>query len=211
MSQFTLKWINDDIVGNTNSTNQNALYRYRLVGGNFISAGFNPANPLANNINQTDSPILDNNKVIQFQIEVDCTLSGPSYNDDGIKEDIEFAEIIPTITKTENSSSITVDVTNTDITKAKFTLRKAADNSIVGNPTIVNKVGSTISYSQSSLDFNTNYFWQIEFYAIINNIEVYSSSPNYKGTSFSPYPFKTDVPSICDPVTSLTVSSIEVA
>jgi hypothetical protein len=89
-------------------------------------------------------------------------------------------------------------------------LRKALDNSIVGTPTIINKTGSSISFSSSFLDSNTNYYWQIELYSIVNNIEVVSSNSDYVGSSFSPYPFKTDPPAICDPVTSLTVSSIEV-
>lgn len=210
MSQFTLEWITDDIVNNTNCLTQTAMYRYRLVGGAYISAGFNPSNPLAKSVSTTDSPILDNNKVIQFRIETECAASGPSYNDDGVEENIEFAEIIPTVSKTENTATASLDVTGTDITKAKFTLRKASDNSIVGIPTIVNRVNDAISFSQSSLSSNTNYYWQIELYATVNNVELVSSNSDYIGTAFSPYPFSTDAPAVCNPVTSLTVTSIEV-
>lgn len=209
MSQFTLNWNAGDLVGNTNCISQSALYRYRLVGGSFISTGFSPANPLATTAITVDSPTLNENQVIQFEIQVGCTLSGPSYNDNGIQEVIEFAEIVPTITETDNSSTITIDATNTDITKAKFTLRKSSDNSIVGTPTVITKSGSSISYTQSSLNYSTNYYWQVETYATVNSIEVVSSDPVYVGSPFSPYPFTTSAPAVCNPTTSLTVSSIE--
>jgi len=203
MAQFTLIWNSDSLATNANATSQNALYRYRLVGGSYISAGFTPSNPLGISATTSDSPVLDTNKVIQFKVQAICTANGPTDNDNGVVEVIEFAAIVPTITKDTDSSDIVLNVTGFDITKAKFTLRKASDNSIVGTPTIVNKSGSSISFSQSSLSYSTNYYWQVELYATVNSIDTVSEV-------FSPYPFTTDAPAVCDPVTAMTITSIEV-
>lgn len=203
MSQFTLIWDSSKLASNANATEQNALYRYRLVGGSYISTGFTPANPLAINAVTSDSPVLDNNKVIQFKISTTCTSNGPTDNDDGIKEVIEFESITPTITKDESSSDIVEDVTGLDMTKARFSLKKSSDNTTVGTPTIVNRVGNSISFSQSGLVYNTNYYWQVELYATVNTVDTISEV-------FSPYPFTTDAPAVCNPTTSVAVTSIEV-
>lgn len=209
MSQFTLIWNNSALLVSSNALTQTAEYRYRLVGGAYISTGFSPTNPLAKAATTTDSPTLDDNKVIQFKIQTDCTTGGPSDNDNGLQEVINFIEIIPTITKTDTTANITIDATGTDITKARLTLRKASDNSIV-DQIIVNKVSNNIIRPITGLSYSTNYYWQVEFYANVNSIEVLSSAPSYNGVVFSPYPFTTNAPAVCDPVTSVTVTSVEV-
>lgn len=200
MSQFTLIWDSSPLAGNANAVSQSALYRYRLVGGVFISAGFTPSNPLATNATTADSPILDENKVIQFKVQSVCTAGGPSDNSNGLIEVIEFASIIPTITHTVSTSNLSIDVTGTDITKARFTLRKASDNAIVGSPTTVYTSGTSISSSQSGLTYSTNYYWDIELYATVASIDTISQV-------FTPYPFTTDTPAVCNPVTAMNVSS----
>lgn len=209
MSQFTLVWVNTNIIANANVIDQVAQYRYRLVGGAFISSGFSPTNPLAKAATTTNSPVLDNNKVVQFQIQSDCTLSGPIYNDNGLQEAIEFAAITPSITPiAETTVTISINTTSTDIIKARFTLRKASDNSLVAISTISG--AGTLSASFSGLVSNTNYYFQVELYAVVNSVEVISSSPSYVGSPYSPYPFTTATPTVCTPLTSVTVTSIEV-
>lgn len=208
MSQFTLIWT---VVTNVNTIGQRASYRYRLTGGAFDSAGFTPNNDLSPSTTTVDSPVLGENKVIQFKISTLCTSGGPTDNDNGLQEVIEFAEIVPTIGKTENSSNISINISGTDITKARFTLRKSSDNTSVGTANVVNKSGNTISDSRIGLTSSTNYYWQIELYATVKTTEVKSSDIDYVGVPFSPYPFTTDAPSICPTVTNITsVSSIEI-
>ncbi len=209
MSQFTLDWDNTALLATGNTIGQRAVYRYKSVGGAFISTGFTPDNDLADSVDSVDSPVLDDNKVIEFKIQTLCEVSGPTDNDNGIQEVIDFAEIIPEIGKDDSSSEIEINVTNLDITKARFTLRKASDNSLVTS-TVVNKSVNTIALTKTGLTFLTNYYWQIELYAIVNTIEVISSYLEYIGTPFSPYPFTTDAPPVCDPVTAMDVTSVEI-
>lgn len=209
MSQFTLIWNNIALLSSPNALTQAAEYRYRLVGGAYIATGFSPDNPLANSVSTTDSPTLDDNKVVQFKIQTLCTAGGPTDNDNGVQEGINFIEIIPTITKTTTTANISINATGTDITKARFTLRKSSDNSIV-DQTIVNNISNTLVRPVTGLTYSTNYYWEVEFYANVNSVEVISSSSIYNGTAFSPYPFTTNAPAVCDPVTSVIVSSVEV-
>lgn len=208
--QFTLIWDNSAVLASSNATGQRALYRYKTVGGAFISIGFTPTNDLAKSVSTVDSPVLDDNKVIQFETASLCTSGGPTPNDNGIQEVIEFAAITPVITKDDVSSTITLITTGLDITKAKFTLRKSSDNTIVGTPVVVNVVSSSAATISTGLVYSTNYYWQVELYAIVNSVEVISSNFSYIGSAFSPYPFTTNAPAVCNPVTSVTVTSIEI-
>lgn len=209
MSQFTLLWDNTKLLLNSNNINQRALYRYRLVGGAFISTGFSPSNDLATSVNTVDSGVLDNNKVVQFKITELCTASGPTDNDNGIQEGIEFEAITPTLTQTETTGTIVVPLASTDITKVRITLRKSSDNTIV-SVNVVNNLANAATYVQTGLVGSTAFYWQIELFATVNNVEMVSSSTLYYGTIYSPYPFTTNAPSVCDPVTSVVVSSIEI-
>lgn len=208
--QFTLLWNNSSVLANPNATAQTALYRQKSVGGAFISTGFTPSNPLAKSVNTVDSPntLLDN-VVYEFKVQAVCTLNGPSDNDNGVREIIGFACITPTLSQEETEATISLDVSGTDIVKARFTLRRSSDNTQVAQ-SVVNAVGSTISLTETGLTAGTNYYWQVELYATINGVEVISSSSDYLGSPCSPYAFATDALAVCDPVTSLTVDSIEI-
>lgn len=211
MAQFTLNWDNTAVLAHPNSTGQRASYRQKSVGGAWITVGFTPTNDLPKTATTTDSPnSLLTNVVYEFKIESLCTVGGPTINDNGIREAIEFACITPVTGVTETTSTITLDVTGLDITKARFTLRKASDNTIVYGPTTVNRIGDSIMLQAVGLTGSTNYYWQVELYATVNLIEVISSQVNYLGVVCSPYPITTDAPAICDPITSLSVSSIEI-
>lgn len=208
--QFKLDWLNSKVAASSNSISQRALYRYKAIGGAFISTGFTPANDLATSANTVDSPVLDDNKIVQFEVETICTLNGPALNDNGIQEAIGFACLIPTIAKTDTTSDISIDVTGLDITKARFTLRKSSDNSLVGSSITATPIANSISGSATGLTPSTNYYWQIELYSTVNTIEVISSDVEYLGAPCSPYPVVTDAPAVCPPVTAATISSTEV-
>ncbi len=119
--------------------------------------------------------------------------------------------IAPTITKTDVIASAVVNVANTDITKARFTLRKNSDNSIVGGPTVVNRIGTTVSSGDfTGLVTSTGYYFQIELYANNQGAEVISSQTGYLESVCGPYPFTTNAPAGCNPVTSFTLVAREV-
>jgi hypothetical protein len=210
MAQFTLQWNNVNQIASSNCNNTRVSYRQKSVGGVFITAGFNPGNDMDKAVTQTDSPLLTDNVVYEFKVESLCAQNGPTPNDNGLVEAIGFACISPNIVKTDLTVQATLDVTNLDITKARFTLRRASNNVIVGSPVIVNKVGTSIQHTFSGLTQLTNYYIDIELYATVNNTEVISSHPSYLASVCSPYPVQTDATPVCDPVTSASVTSIEI-
>lgn len=210
-AQFTLYWNNSKILNNANVIAQRALYRLRSVGGNFLTSGFTPANDIAKNITSADSPYIADNIVAQFKIQSICTINGPRDNDNGIKEAINFACISPTIIKTHNQATATINITGLDITKARFTLKKTSDNSVVQSGILGTVTSNTsISYTKVGLIANTSYYWEIELYAVIDNIEVISSNEDYLGDSCGNYSFTTDSAPTCVPITAITVASIEI-
>jgi len=204
MAQFTLSWNNTSVLASANVINLRALYRYKTVGGSFISTGFTPTNDMAKSVVTADTPELDENKVVETKVQSICTDNGPTDNDNGLQEAIEFACIVPTLTKTDTTGTIEVDTTGLDITKIRFTLRKAIDNTIVGTATTVNaSISAPTSISKTGLIQTTNYYWQVELYATVNNIEI-------KSEVCSPYPFTTNSTIICDPLTDFIITSIEI-
>lgn len=209
MAQFTLVWNNTAIINNPNIIGQLVGFRYKGDTG-FIEDDFTPPNGLSKLINTVDSPqFIDENRVVEFKVQSICTVSGPTDNDNGLQEAIQFGCITPTMTNNSVRSIITLDITGLNITKARFTLRKTSDNSLIIQTT-VNPVGNIITTTRVGLTPETNYYWQIELYANINNIEVKSSDSTYLGAPCSPYAFATDPDPICDPVTSLVTTSIEI-
>lgn len=211
MAQFTLNWINTAVLASANATGQRASYRKKSVGDPWITAGFSPANDLTTADVTADSPnSLDENCVYEFKVECLCEEGGPTINDNGIEEGIVFECLVPNTSQSETGASISLDVTGLDITKGRFTLRLAADNSIVSAATIVNRIGDTITRTVTGLTSGTNYYWQFELYATVNALEVISSSPSYLGSVCSPYPFNTEESEVCDAVESLDVSSVEI-
>jgi len=210
MAQFNLIWIADSLITNANATGQTVYYRQKSVGGAWIPTGFTPANPLITSIEAVESPVLTDNVVYEFKVECECNQNGPTINDNGVQEGICFTCIAPTFVKDHEHIEVTVDVTGKDITKARFTLRRSDNNNIVGGPIIVNKVGTTIVNDFTGLSAATNYYVQIELYATVNTVEVNSAQVDQLGSACSPYPVATDAAPVCDPITSLDVSSIEV-
>ena len=209
MAQISLNWDNTGVLSNTNVTGQKASYASRSAGA-WVTIGFTPSNIMAKTVNSALSPnTLVDNVVYQFKVEAICTVGGPTINDNGIREIISFSCLSPTLTHDVYTGTISLDVTSTDITKARFTLKKASDNTIVFGPTIVSKTLFTITQTIAGLAPSTNYYWTVELYAIVNSVEVISSSTDYLGTVCSPYPFRTSDEPTCNPVTSGTISSIQ--
>lgn len=209
MSTFTLTWDNSSVLANSNAIGQRVSFRPKLTGGEWITIGFTPDNDLATSVNSVVSDDLPDNVIYEFKVETLCTANGPTINDNGVIEMIAFDCITPDVSATETTASINIS-TGMDITKARLTLRKASDNSIVSGPTDIDNEGTGIIHTVEGLTPGTNYYWQVELFTILNNIEVISSSSTFMGSVCSPYPITTpDLPS-CDPVTSMDVSSIEI-
>jgi len=208
MAQFTLEWDATQVITNPNATGQRVLYK-EVGNSTWLDTGFTPANPLPTTANTVQFPVPEDNIVYEFIVEASCSVNGPTGNDNGPQELISFACITPTITKTDIASTISLDVTDLDITKARLTLRTAA-NVLVGPAVVANRVGSTISTTKTGLTGSTNYYWQVELYATVQNVEVKSSDQGYLGMACSPYPFTTDAPPVCDPITAVTLTSVEI-
>lgn len=217
MSQFTLQWDNSSVLNNNNAIGQRASYRSRTVGGDYIATGFSPNNDLAKSAITTDTPVLLDNVVYQFKVETLCTVNGPTINDNDIQEAISFNCISPNITVTTTHAEFNLDVTGTDIIKIRVVTRRASDSVII-DTSISTRISNNVYYQvydplkvSTLLTPGTNYYFQIELYALVNNVEVKSSSVQFLGETCSPYPFTTLTPPVCDPLTSITVTSIQTA
>lgn len=178
--QFTLTWDSSKVVFSSNATAQTALYRRKSVGGAYISAGFTPANNMAKTVEAALSPVLLDNVIYEFKVQTICTVHGPTNDRNGIQEAINIACILPVVTHTSSQTTITIDVTNTDITKARFVLRKVSDDTIASPSVVVTRIGNSIASTAIGLIAATSYYWQINLYSTVNGIEVI-------GTTCSPY------------------------
>lgn len=192
MAEYRLNWFNNAVIINPNATAQRASYRPKTAGGPWITTGFDPSNNLPPYASTVKSPNLTDNIIYEFRVEAICTEGGPTPNNNGDIEGFKFSCIVPTLSQTDVTAQAVLSVTGTDITKARFTLRKDSDNSIVYGPTIVNRVGNFITASTSGLDELTDYYWQVELYATVSGSEIISSSANQLNALCGPYDFTTD-------------------
>lgn len=202
MGQFRLTWDNSAVLSNPNATGQRTNYRKKSTGGAFITTGFTPANDLPKTATTADSPVLLDNTIYEFKVQSLCSVSGPTDNDNGIQEELHFVAINPTLTKTQTTATASISVTELDITKARMTLKKTSDNSVAGTQSPVPSAG-VISATISGLTANTAYYFQIELYTNLNNVETISSV-------YGPYPVTTDPVPTCAAVTGVNVDSIEI-
>lgn len=210
MAQFTLNWDNTDVLASANVISQRAGYRTKNAGGVFTTTGFTPANDMAKSVTTADTPSgLTDNLIYQLKIQSICTAGGPTDNDNGIKDMITFACIDPTLATDVNIAGITLNLAGTNITKVRFTLKRSLDNVVMYGPTIVNVVANTATATATGLVAETDYYWEIELYTTLNNIEVKSSDVAFLGVACGPYSITTDEEPVCDPVTAVTVTSIE--
>ncbi len=177
-AQFQLNWDNTAALANANAIGQRAIYRQKAVGGSFISTGFTPANDLPTSANTTNSPVLFTNKIYEFKVQVICTAGGPTDNENGIQEALKF-ECLDMSNMNSLSGvgtvTITVDCSGTDITKGRFKLIKNLDDSVIDGPDIIDRVGTTLTYTASGLIDEFTYHFELELYATVNGVEIISS------------------------------------
>lgn len=218
MAQFTLNWDNGNILTNENALSQRASYRPRTGDGPWITDGFTPTNDMDKSENTADTPdTLNDNIVYQFKVEAICEVGGPTINDNGVREGINFICLTPSLTHTYKHGDITLDVSGTDITKAEITLKKSSNNALIDRA-IIDRVGDTIFMETPSptrspdiiLSASSGYYWQVDLMADVNNEEVRSSRIDFIGSLCSPYPFTTDAPPVCDPITSADITSVAI-
>ena len=207
MAQFTLNWDNTELLANANVTAQRASYRRKSVGGAYITTGFSPTNNLAKSAITTNSPVLTDNVIYEFILESLCISNGPTPNDNGVREMIGFGCIVPSMVLGDTTAIVTLDATGTDITKARFTLFLLG-NPVKGPIVIIRSIDSIV-YNIGGLVQNTSYYLQVELYSTINNIEVISSTVGFIASPCGDYLVHTTVTPVCNPTTSLTVSSTE--
>jgi hypothetical protein len=193
MAQFTFLWGNTDVLASSNATGQRASYRQKTVGGTWLTSGFTPTNDLTKSAVTVQSPVVTNNVVYEFKLECLCTQNGPTSNDNGIIEQIGFSCITPNLVNTSTTSTATIDLTNTDITKISFELRKASDNSLVFGPVIVARIGNSAQAVAAGLTASTNYYWKTSLIATVNGVEVNSSGTGYINSLCGPFNFTTSV------------------
>lgn len=209
MAQFPLVWFNTAVIINPNAISQRALYRQKSVGGAFISTGFTPANDLPTTATNVTSPVLADNIVWEFKVQCICTVGGPTDNNNGIVEGIDFACIAPVFSSiTSTTATATLNVTGLDITKARFVVKRLADDVIVSGPTIVNRVGNSITLNMTGLVAGTEYYLDVEYYATVNGVEVISSNVAYIGTVCVSASFET-AEELCAPCTEIEATVIE--
>lgn len=177
MSTFTLNWNNSLVLANVNAINQRAYYRIKTVGGSFLTTGFTPSNDMSTAV--VSATLTGTaNKIYEFKIAAVCTSGGPTYNDNGIVEQIVFQCITPTsLVATQTTATIVVNFSSTDITKAKWSIRKQGDNSLV--QAVITTVSGSTSHIFTGLTSNTAYYVTVEYYTTINGSEVISSSSSY--------------------------------
>lgn len=208
MAQFSLNWYNTALIINPNVTGQKASHRQKSVGGAFSATGYTPANTLTKFVTSVQSPVLADNTVWEFKIEALCTIGGPTANDNGLKEGLKFACLVPTLSQTTTTATIVLNVLNLDITQATFILHKQSDDSVVSGPTTVAKVGNSITHTVTGLDPNTGYYWEFVEYAIVNGSEIASNDVSQLNASCQSVDFTTDL-DVCAPITALTSVATE--
>lgn len=179
MGVIYLKW-DDTLISNINTIAQRASKRIKTVGLPWLTTGFTPANDLSPSIFQTQTNVTDN-KVYEFKIENICNTGGPTIGSNGIREQISFACIVPSLGSDNTTITVTVNLASTDITKARLVLRRQSDNLLVGGPLIANNVADAATHTFTGLTPNTGYYVTVELYATIQGIEVISSDPAYLG------------------------------
>lgn len=208
MPVYTLNWDNTVVLSSPNVIAQRAGYRRKDVGGAWITTGFTPTNDLLKTAITALSPNLLANVVYEFRVQAICTTGGPTTNSNGIVEQIIFVCLTPATSQADVSASISLNVTGLNITKAKFTLRKTSDNSIVYGPATIVAAFNTIQTTATGLVASTSYYWQVELIAVVNGIEVLSSAVNYLNAVCGPYTVVTTAPAACVAPGVLTVNFV---
>lgn len=193
MATFNISWSNVGIPTNTNVISQRIEYRRKTVGGAFISTGFTPANNLPTSATAASITSLADNVVFEFRVAAICTIGGPTYNTNGIRESIKF--ICPTVVASTSDTAVTVTASGlpVDITKVIF--------NIGTGPISVLTSGGSAAHTFTGLVNSTLYNVTSEIAAIVNGVELVSTL----GTCSTPA--TTTAPANCTAPQNLIVSS----
>lgn len=180
MAQLILMWDNTAVNASANATGQRGSKRIVVVGGAWSTLGFTPINDWPKS---QDNALVDviANRVYEFMIEALCTDGGPIPNNNGPKQGLVFECIAPFFDSGSTTIDVGVSLLNTDITKVKFVLKRNSDDVIVGTIT-ANNVGDQAIANFAGLDPSTNYYVEIELYAVVDGVEVISSGVQPGGT-----------------------------
>lgn len=206
MAVITLNWDNTAVNASANAIAQRASKRIVTTGGPFDTTGFSPANDLPKSADTVDATVTEN-RVYEFKIEAICTSGGPTPNDNGLKQGIIFGCIEPSFSVTSTQIQVTVNLLNTDITKVRMRLRKQSDDTVVGTQTI-NNVGNQAVGTFTGLLPGTAYYVQLEFYAIVDGVEVISSDGDFVGAVCGPYNVSTSAAPSCPAPSNLVVGPL---
>jgi len=181
MAILYCSWNNTAVAASSNVISQRVSWREKTLGGAFNTTSITPSNDMAKTINAADFTAATVNKVYEFKVEAICTTGGPTINSNGIVESIVFQCVTPeTIVATSTTLNFHVNIPSTDITKARLRLRLQSDNSLIATQTVT-KSANAIDYTFTGLTNNTGYYVEVEYYAVVNTIEVISSSVDYLG------------------------------
>lgn len=181
MAIFNCSWDNTTIYNNSNVNFQRLSWREKSIGGLFNTTSIVPANDLDRTINSVDFISASYNKIYEFILEVFCSSGGSTQNSNGIVEKIAFDCILPqSIGILDTTATLNFNLSNTDITKIRLTLKLQSNGNVVSSVT-VNRSGNFLNHTFTGLTPNTGYYFELELYANVNEIEVISSSSNFLG------------------------------
>lgn len=210
MGIVKLKWNNLAVQNSLSATGQRISKRLKSEGGSYDTLNFSPANDLAKTVSAATATVLDN-KIYQFIVQSLCTFGGPVGNDNGPVEGIGFGCILPVVQSTHSSVSVTVNVANTDIQKARIKIRTVNNFTQVGL-LIVARSNDLLVANFTGLEAATNYFVEVEFYAVINGVEIISSNENFLNTvcggNITGYKVTTGNPPSCPIPIGLQIQSL---
>ncbi len=187
-----LSWNNIALLASPNVLAVRAWQRQKIIGGTYYTTGFLPANDLAPSLFSTEFIAAVVNKVYEFKVESICSSGGPSENTNGIQEGMVFGCLtltsIPVASATDSWSGV-INVTATDLQGVKFTLKKQADDTVVGLVQDIPQVAGICQIDYTGLDSATAYYVEAIMYATVNGVQVeYLCGGNVAG-----YQFTTDV------------------
>lgn len=209
MATITLVWDNTAVAASANATGQRASKRIKAIGGAFSTTGFAPANTLPVSATTTIATVIAN-RIHEFKVDGLCVLGGPTINSNGLKEQIVFECLPISISKTSTTISLDIALTNIDFTKVKYTVKLAADNTVVNTFTGFVAAGHC-PHTFSALDPSTAYYIEVEYYTDIETVEVISSSPDYLNTvcggNIAGYTVTTNAPPNTVRITNTNLSS----
>lgn len=195
-SQFTFNW-----TPAPDAVSQLAKWRVKNVDIGWHIEFVTPANPLGPSIDEAVLYTDDNdfrikeNTIYQFQVDSFCTESTElpfNSNTNGIVEKISLldrfdenygigSQSITNITTTSAKLSLNFNG-HPFLTKIRIRTKKVSDSTLVSDNTydVLQYISPSVTngiqtFTVSGLTANTNYYWELEFYSVVNGVEVKST------------------------------------